>query len=170
MTKKTKTTNKTNKNKQTETTPARKLIASNKKARHDYTISETLQAGIELQGCEVKSLREGKANLHDSYVRFMNDELWLVGCYIAPFKQANPFERPDPTRSRKLLVHAKELKRLFQKTTTKNLTIVALKLYFYKNRVKMDIGLGQGRKKQDKRAVLKERSISREIDRGIKSR
>lgn len=141
-----------------------RVVANNKKARHDYHIIDTIEAGIALKGSEVKSIREGKVNLQDAYARFKKGELWLIGMHISPYKQA-AFEQPDPRRDRKLLLHKRELKRLFRQTEEKGVTIVPLKIYFKKHLVKVELGIARGKKQYDKRASIAERDQKREMDR-----
>ena len=116
-----------------------------------------------MEGCEVKSIREGKMNLSDSYARFIDDELYLMGCHITPFFAAT-HRIPDPLRDRKLLLHRSELKKLIRKSVEKKLSIIPLSAYFSKNRVKIQLGVGQPKKLHDKRQSLKERTIKREMD------
>lgn len=146
------------------TNPPIRVVTNNKKARHDYHIIDTIEAGIALKGSEVKSIREGKVNLQDAYARFKKGELWLIGMHISPYKQA-AFEQPDPRRDRKLLLHKRELKRLFRKTEEKGVTIVPLKIYLKKHLVKVELGIARGKKLYDKRAAIAERDQKREIDR-----
>ena len=141
-----------------------RVVTNNKKARHDYHIIDTIEAGIALKGSEVKSIREGKVSLQDAYARFKKGELWLIGMHIAPYKQA-AFEQPDPRRDRKLLLHKRELKRLFRQTEEKGITIVPLKIYFKKHLVKVELGIARGKKQYDKRAAIAERDQKRELDR-----
>ena len=141
-----------------------KDIAKNKKAYFDYTILEKFETGISLLGCEVKSIRLGKANLKESYVRFFKDELFLVGCHISPYKQTTQVEQ-DPTRTRKLLLHRNQLNKLIGKVNEKGLTIVALKLYLKNQRIKLQIGLCHGKKSHDKRKSLKDKAIKRDLER-----
>ena len=145
------------------------LVAENRKARHDYEILETVEAGIMLLGPEVKSLRDGHGNLRDSYVRPIAGELFLVGCHILPYK----FSRADeisPLRDRKLLVHKREMEKLLTNVTRKGLTLVALKLYFKDGKCKVLIAVGRGKKAHDKRDDLKKREAEREMARGFKAR
>jgi len=144
-----------------------KVVVVNRKARRDYEILDTFEAGLALLGSEVKSIREGEANLRESYVRFLGDELYLVGCHITPYKFAS-IDPPDPVRDRKLLLHRRELDRLAGQVQQKGLTIVPLRLYFKKGRCKIEIGVGRGKKLHDKRESLKEKASKKEIDRQIK--
>ncbi len=140
----------------------------NKKAFFDYEILERYEAGIELKGTEVKSLREGKANIKDAFVKFKNGEAYLFNAYIAPYEQGNLFNH-EPTRSRKLLLHKREIKRLMGKVQEKGLTVVPLKIYFNKRgKAKVEIALVKGKKKFDKRQTIKQRELDREAQRAMK--
>jgi len=145
-----------------------KLIAHNKKARHDYIFIDTLEVGIVLLGNEVKSIRQGKVQLRDSFARVINEELWLFNCHITPYAQAHRAAVPDPVRDRKLLLHKRELKKWLGKVQTKGLTLIPVKLYFKKSNVKVQIALAQAKKLHDKRAALKEKNVKREIRKGSK--
>jgi SsrA-binding protein len=148
---------------------AEKLIASNRKAHHDYDILETYEAGLVLRGTEVKSLRDGRADLKDSYARIEREEAWLLGCHISPYTQGNRANH-DPDRPRKLLLHRGEISRLLGKIMEKGLTLVPLRLYFKSGRVKVEMGLARGRKLLDKRHVIREREARREMDRAVRER
>lgn len=138
-------------------------IAVNRRARHDYFVERTLEAGLVLAGWEVKSLRSGRAQLSESYVTLKNSEAWLLGCHITPLSTISiQHTRPDPTRTRKLLLHERELSKLVGDVERKGYTLIALKLYWKKNRVKLEIGLARGKKEHDKRASLKEKDWQRE--------
>src|SRR5262245_3585074 len=141
-----------------------KVIASNRKAFHDYHVLETYEAGLVLQGTEVKSLRESQVTFKDSYVVVDRNEAWLVGCHIAPYHHGS-FENHDPERKRKLLLHRREINRLMGKVAERGLTMIPLKLYFKQGRAKLEIGLARGKKLFDKRATLRERDARRELDR-----
>ena len=145
----------------------RKIVAQNKKARHDYFIEETFEAGLELSGTEVKSIRLGKVNLKESYVDIKNGEIFVVGMHISPYEQGNIFNR-DPLRTRKLLMHKKEILKLFGQTQEKGLTLVPLSLYLRGSRVKMELALARGKKLYDKRADIAKRDANRNIDRAMK--
>ena len=145
-------------------------IAENKKARFDYIIEERLEAGISLQGWEVKSLRAGRAQITESYVHLRNGEAWLIGAQITPLGTASTHVHPDPTRTRKLLLHRSELDRLIGAVERKGYTLVPLDLHWSKGRVKLDIGLARGKKQHDKRASLKERDWKRQQARILKSK
>lgn len=146
-----------------------KIIAENRKARHDYFIHETYEAGIALTGTEVKSLRAGKANLKDSYAAVENAELILRNMHVSPYEQGNRFNH-DPLRPRKLLMHRYEIDKLIGKTREKGYTLVPLKLYFVRGRVKVEIGLATGKKTYDKRQDIAERDAKRDIDRAVRDR
>ncbi|BFJ83657.1 SsrA-binding protein SmpB [Ruthenibacterium sp. CLA-JM-H11] len=147
---------------------AEKLIAENRKARHDYFVMETLEAGIELVGTEVKSIRAGTVNLKDSWVEVENGELFVHGMHISPYEKGNIFNR-DPLRERKLLVHRREIRHLADEKKLKGYTIVPLKLYFKRGKVKVALGLCKGKKLYDKRADMAARAAKRDIDRALKS-
>jgi SsrA-binding protein len=146
-----------------------KLIAQNKKAYHDYHIEETLEAGIALTGTEVKSLRAGRVNLRDSYAAIERGELFLVGAHVSPYEQGNIFNH-DPLRSRKLLVHGRELRRLYGKVRVAGYTLVPTKLYFKNGRVKVEIGLAKGKTTYDKRQTLAKKEAQRDMERALRSR
>ncbi|MGI6091851.1 MAG: SsrA-binding protein SmpB [Negativicutes bacterium] len=146
-----------------------KIVAENRKARHDYHIHETYEAGIALTGTEVKSLRAGKANLKDSYARIDNSELMLHNMHISPYDQGNRFNH-EPLRTRKLLMHRYEINKLVGKTQEKGYTLVPLKLYFTRGRAKVEIALATGKKNYDKRQDIAERDAKREIDRAFRDR
>ena len=147
-----------------------KLIASNKRARHDYTISDTYEAGIVLQGTEVKSLRDGKANLQDSFARLDHrNELWLHNLHISPYEMGNRFNH-DPLRPRKLLMHRNELRRLVGQVEQKGLTLVPLDLHFSNGIAKVNLALVRGKQLHDKRETLKERADQRDVERAYKNR
>ena len=146
-----------------------KIVCQNKKARYNYTIEDTFEAGLVLQGTEVKSLRNGKANLVDSYATIQGEEAWLNNFHIDPYTPATQFNH-HPMRKRKLLLHKKELNKLFGKTQEKGCTLIPLKIYFKNGKVKVDLGIAKAKKLYDKRAALKKQESDREIDRAIKSR
>ena len=148
----------------------RKSIAINRRARHDYFIEETYEAGIVLTGTEVKSLRSGKGNLQDSYALVKDNELMLLNCHISPYDFGNRFNH-DPVRTRKLLMHREEIRRLFGKIREKGFTLVPLQLYFdERGRVKVEIALAKGKKLYDKRDDIAERDAKRNIDKAMKER
>jgi SsrA-binding protein len=136
-------------------------IATNRRARHEYEILETVEAGLVLRGTEVKSLRAGQVNFKDSYASMRNGEGWLLGCHISPYSHGTDANH-DPERDRKLLLHGREINRLVGKISEKGLTVVPLKLYFKNGRAKLEIGLARGKKLHDKRETLKKRSWERE--------
>jgi SsrA-binding protein len=144
-----------------------KLICQNKKAFHHYFIEETYQAGISLLGSEIKSLRDGGVSLGDSYGNIKGGEVFMVDAHISPYPQANRLNH-DPLRTRKLLLHKKEIKRLIGKVEQKGYTLIPLKLYFVSGKVKVDLGLAKGKKLFDKRETLKKKTMEREMERGRK--
>jgi SsrA-binding protein len=146
---------------------AEKLICQNKKAFHNYFIEETYQAGISLLGSEVKSLREGKVNLGDSHGDIKRSEVFLVDAHISPYPQANRLNH-DPLRTRKLLLHKREIKRLIGKVEQRGYTLIPVKLYFVNGKVKVDLALAKGKKLYDKRETLKKKTMEREMERGRK--
>ncbi len=145
-----------------------KVIAQNRKAKHDYDILETYEAGIVLQGSEIKSIREGKVNLKDSYAKVKDGELWLYDMHISPYDKASYFNH-DPLRPRKLLLHKKEIIRLMGKVNERGLTLIPLKIYINdRGRAKVELALAKGRKLHDKRREIAERDLRREIERALK--
>jgi SsrA-binding protein len=146
-----------------------KLIASNRRAHHNFDILETHEAGLVLQGTEVKSLRDGRADLKEAYARIEGAEAWLLGCHISPYAQGNRANH-DPLRPRKLLLHRGELNRLLGRVMEKGLTLVPLRLYFKQGRAKVEIGLARGRKTLDKRQAIRDREERREVARALRER
>jgi len=144
-----------------------KLICQNKKAWHNYSVEDTYQAGIALLGTEVKSLREGRANLGDSYGKIKNGEVFLVDAHISPYNFGNRFNH-DPLRTRKLLLHKREIRRLIGKVQEKGFTLIPLRLYFSNGRAKVELGLAKGKKLFDKRETLKRKTMERDMERGRK--
>lgn len=142
----------------------RKVVASNRRARHDYEIVDTIEAGLVLEGSEVKSLRAGNANLKDAFAMMRGRELWLENVHIAPYKFAREGGH-DPERSRKLLLHRREIDRLAGTMAEKGLTLVPLALYFRDGRAKVELALARGRRSYDKRQAIREREERREMDR-----
>jgi len=140
-------------------------IADNKKAFHDYFIEERYEAGLVLEGWEVKAIRAGRVQLKESYVVLKNGAVWLIGCHISPLATASTHIKPDPTRSRKLLLHAEEIKKLIGKVERAGYTLVPLNMHYAKGRIKLDVGLAKGKKEHDKRATEKEREWQREKQR-----
>jgi SsrA-binding protein len=145
-----------------------KILCENKKARHDYFIEETYEAGIALEGTEVKSLRLGKANLKDSYVQIEEQEAFLHNTHVSPYPYGHQFNH-DPERVRKLLLHKREIRRLMGKTQERGYSLVPLRIYLKNGRIKIEIGLGKGKTLYDKREVLKKRSADREIEKALKN-
>ena len=146
-----------------------KVVATNRKAFHDYSIEEKLEAGIVLKGTEVKSLRDGKVNLRDSYASVEHGEAILHNCHISPYSHGNLMNH-DPLRPRKLLLHRKEINKLLGKTQQKGLTIVPLRIYFSKRgQAKVEIALAKGKKQYDRREAIKSREAGREVERAMKS-
>ena len=146
------------------------LVFRNKKAFHDFTILDTFEAGIALEGSEVKAIREGRVNLKDSFVRIIKNEMYLLNCHISHLSTAHTTYRPDERKDRKLLMHRKEIDKLFTKVTKDGITIVALKMYFNsKNMVKVQIASAQGKKLHDKREDLKRKTMQRETQIALKS-
>ena len=146
-----------------------KTISENRKARHDYFIEDTYEAGLALVGTEVKSIRLGKVNIKDSYVKIRNGEAFVVGMHISPYEQGNIFNR-DPLRVRKLLMHRREIMRLFGITRQQGLTLIPLSVYFNKGKAKVKVGLCKGKKLYDKRDVQADRDAKRSIERAMKER
>ncbi len=145
-----------------------KEVAGNRKAYHDFFIDETYEAGLVLSGTEIKSVRDGRVNLRDAYARVENGEAWLWNAHISAYDHAGRYFNHTPTRSRKLLLHKDEIRRLAMKTQAKGLTLVPLRVYLKKGRAKIEIGLARGKKLYDKRDALAEREANREIERTIK--
>lgn len=146
-----------------------KLIAQNKKARHDYSVLDTMQAGIVLQGTEIKSIRNGRINLKDGFARVRNGEAFLYNVHISPYDQGNLFNH-DPTRTRKLLLHKKQIAKLTSETKITGVTLVPLKVYIKNGFAKVLIGIAKGKKTYDKREDLKRKEVDRQIDRTLKGR
>ena len=144
-----------------------KVVAQNKKAYHEYFVEEKYEAGISLFGTEVKSIRAGAVNLKDAYCSFKNGELYVLGMHISPYEKGNIFNR-EPLRERKLLMHRRELNKLFGVVSQKGLTLVPLSLYFSGKNVKVEVGLCRGKKLYDKRDVAADKAASREMDRRMK--
>ena len=144
-----------------------KTIAVNRKARHDYFIDDTLEAGIVLLGTEIKSIRAGQANLRDSYAQIKNGEVWLVNTHIAAYQQAGR-DSHEPRRTRKLLLHRYQIHRLVQKMQTKGYTLIPLRIYLKDNRAKVELGLARGKRQYDKREAIAERDADREMDRAAR--
>ena len=145
-------------------------IVENRKALHDYFIEERYEAGLVLEGWEVKAIRAGRAQLKEAYVIVRNEELFLIGAHISPLPSASTHLNPDPVRTRKLLLHAEEARRLIGKVDRAGYTLVPLDLHYVRGRVKINIGLAKGKKQYDKRAAEKEREWSREKQRLLRAR
>ena len=145
----------------------RKLIASNRRARHDYTILESLEAGIVLTGSEVKALREGHAQIGDAFARILRGQVWIDGMHIPPYQYGHGVGAHDPNRERKLLMHRREIDRLAHQIAVEHLALVPLSMYFKDGRVKVELGVARGRKKADKRQVLAERDSKMEIAKAL---
>lgn len=146
-----------------------KKIADHRKAFHEYHILEKMEAGVALTGTEVKSARQGKMNLKDSYVQIKNGEMWLIGVHISPYEQGNRSNK-DPIRPRKLLMHKREIIRLFSTLKQDGLTLVPTQSYFRDGKIKIEIGLAKGKKNYDKRETLAGRQAEREMERAVKNR
>ncbi len=147
----------------------RQIIAQNKKAQHDYFVLETYEAGIELFGTEVKSIRKGRVNLKDSWCSIDGGEIFVNGMHVSPYEQGNIFNR-DPMRVKRLLMHKREINRLFGVTKQQGLTLIPLSVYFLKGRAKIEVGLCKGKKNYDKRDVTAKKDAQREIERNFKER
>ena len=148
---------------------APRMIAVNRRARHEYFIEEHFEAGLALQGWEVKSLREGRAQIAEAYVRVLKEEAWLIGAHFTPPSGMSTHVTPDPTRTRKLLLHANELARLTGKVERAGYTLVPLDLHWTRGRAKLEVGLAKGKKKHDKRADLKDREWQRQKQRLLRA-
>jgi len=147
-----------------------KVVASNRRARHDYDVLDVFECGIALKGAEVKSLRDGKVQLKDSYARVADGEVWLIGVHIAPYVNASAFDAPEPERSRKLLLHRREIDELTGRTTQEALTLVPLSVYFKDGKAKVELALARGRRRYDKRHAIAERDAKREAERAMARR
>ena len=147
----------------------RKVVASNRKARHDYTIEQKFEAGIALLGWEVKSLRAGRAQLKEGYVRIDNGEAFLVGAHFSPLTSTSTHVRADPTRSRKLLLHRAELNKLIGAVERRGYTLIPLSLYWKRGRAKLEVALALGKQTHDKRQDIKKRETDREISRALRT-
>ncbi|HEX7185493.1 MAG TPA: SsrA-binding protein SmpB [Thermoanaerobaculia bacterium] len=150
-----------------EKAPVRRELASNRRARHDYHILETFEAGLRLTGTEVKAVRGGKVQLKDSFVELRNGEAWLVGAHISPYSHGNRENHP-PERDRKLLLQKRQIERLFGRTQLKGQTVIPLSVYLKGNWIKVEIALAQGKKLYDKREALKEKELDREAEAAVK--
>ena len=146
-----------------------KIVSQNKKAYHDYFIEDTYEAGIELKGTEIKSIRKGSANLKDSYIRIKNGEAFLEGMHVAPYEQGNIFNH-DPLRTRKLLLHKKQINKLYREVKESGLTLIPTKLYFgdKSSKIKVEVAVARGKKLYDKRQDLKAKDAKRDIEKALK--
>ncbi len=149
--------------------PGIKIVATNKKALHDYFIEETYEAGVSLRGTEVKSIREGRVNLKDSFAMVEDGEVWLYNCHISPYSHGR-IEEQDPLRKRKLLLHREEINRLMGKVQQRGYTLVPIKIYFKEGKAKIELALAKGKKLYDKREALKKKDLKREAERILKER
>lgn len=147
-----------------------KLITSNRKAFHDYHVEEQIEAGLQLTGTEIKSIRDGRVNLRDAYARVEGGELWLYGMHISPYGQAGNYFNHDPLRRRKLLMHRKQIVYLAGKVDTRGYSLVPVRLFLKKGRAKVDIGLGRGKREFDKRDAMAERDAKRQIEQALRRR
>lgn len=143
-------------------------IATNRRARHEFEILETVEAGLVLRGTEVKSLRDSQVTFKDAYATIRNNEAWLRGCHINPYSHGTDANH-DPERDRKLLLHRREINRLNGKIAERGLTLIPLRLYLKRGRVKLELGLARGRKTHDKRSAIKEREVRREMDKAARA-
>lgn len=144
-----------------------RVVATNRKAYHDYFIEQTYEAGIVLQGAEIKSIRAGRVNLRDSYARVHDGELWLIGAHISPYPQASTHERYDPRRPRKLLMHRHQINRLANAQQEKGYTLVPLRMYLKDNRAKVELGVARGKRVYDKRRAIAERESQRQMEQAL---
>lgn len=145
-------------------------VVQNRKARHDYDILDTFECGLALVGSEVKSIRDGKVQLRDSYARVMDDEVWVFGMHVSPYVHSTGFGAVDPDRRRKLLLHRREIEELAQRTTQDGLTLIPLSIYFVEGRAKLELALARGRRSYDKRHAIAARDADREADRALRQR
>jgi SsrA-binding protein len=146
-----------------------KTVAVNRRARHEYAVDETLEAGLVLSGTEIKSIRAGRVNLAEAYARIEHGEAWLIGAHIAPYEQGNR-NNHEPTRTRKLLMHRDQIAELIGRTQAKGYTLVPLKLYIRNGMAKLELGVARGKKAHDKRRAIAERDMRRELERATKER
>ncbi len=141
-----------------------KVVVTNRKARYEYEITDSIEAGLVLVGSEVKSLRSGRANLSDAYARVIKGEIWIIGMHISPYKEAT-IQNHDPLRERKLLLHRNEIKKLSRKVEEKGFTLIPLRMYFKNNRVKVELGVARGKRQYDKKVAIAQKDARREIER-----
>ncbi len=153
---------------QDDRTPGDRTVATNRRARHEYEILETVEAGLMLKGTEVKSLRAGQVNFKDAYATIRNREAWLLGCHVSPYSHGTDANH-DPERDRKLLLHRREIERLMGKVAERGLTLIPLRVYFKEGRAKVEIGLARGKKLHDKRSAIREREVQREMDKAARA-
>jgi len=146
-----------------------KIVARNRRARHDYKILDSYEAGLVLRGSEVKSVRQGKVSLAEAYARIIDDEVYLVGAYIKPYDHTGEYDQPDSRRDRKLLLHRREIRDMKRHIEIKGNTLIPLSLYFRDGYAKVEIGVATGKRKYDKRQDMKERDAKREMDRAMKN-
>ena len=144
-----------------------KVVVTNRKARYEYEITDSIEAGLVLVGSEVKSLRSGRANLSDAYARVIKGEIWIIGMHISPYKEAT-IQNHDPLRERKLLLHRNEIKKLSRKVEEKGFTLIPLRMYFKNNRVKVELGVARGKRQYDKKVAIAQKDARREMDRDQK--
>jgi SsrA-binding protein len=148
----------------------RKVIASNRRAFHDYHIDEEFEAGIELTGTEIKSLREGRMNIRDAYARIDHGELWLIGMHISPYEHAGTFFQHDPVRPRRLLLHKSQIRYLQREIEARGYTLIPLRIALKRGWAKVDLGLARGKKLYDKRDAMAERDAQRDVERALRER
>jgi SsrA-binding protein len=141
-----------------------KTVVTNRKARHEYEITDRIEAGLALVGSEVKSLRAGRANLGDAYARVIKGEVWVIGMHISPYKEAT-YQNHDPLRDRKLLLHKSEIKKLSRKIEEKGFTLIPLRLYFRRNIAKLELGIARGKRQYDKKVAIAQKDAKREMER-----
>lgn len=153
--------------KKSKTKTASNLIGTNKQARRNYEFIETFEAGLELKGGEVKSLREGRVSFMDGYVRFTNGEAWLVGVHIAPYENVSVYDQPEPERPRRLLLHKAEILKLVAKVDQKGLTVIPVRMYWVRGNAKLEIALAKGKNVHSRKEELKSRDMQRDTDRQL---
>jgi SsrA-binding protein len=144
-----------------------KVVATNRKARHDYTIEDTIEAGIVLVGSEIKSIRDGRVNLRDSYASIEDGEVWMYNTHVAPYDPASRFGH-EPRRKRKLLLHKRQIARLYSRVQEKGYTLVPLRMYLHNNKAKVELALARGKRQYDKRAAIAEREDQRRAERALR--
>lgn len=154
----------------TKSEDGRLVIATNRKAQHDYFLEDRIEAGLVLVGSEIKSIRDRKVNIREGYVQVQDGELWLLNVHIADYQQAGPHYGHDPLRPRKLLLHRREIEKIISKTQEKGYTLVPTLLYLKRGRAKVEIALARGRKQHDKRQALAQRDSQRQIERALRER